>query len=51
MKPPKLFTGTRRTATVRATEPIEAMVFQMMYFRPFLIESPSVAVTIDRAWH
>jgi potassium efflux system protein len=41
-----LLAGTRRTATVRATEPVQAMVFEMMYFRPFLIENPSVAVTL-----
>jgi len=41
-----LLAGSRRTATVRATEPVQAMVFEMMYFRPFLIENPSVAVTL-----
>jgi CRP-like cAMP-binding protein len=41
-----LLAGSRRTATVRATEPVQAMVFEPMYFRPFLIENPSVAVTI-----
>lgn len=41
-----LLAGSRRTATVRATQPVQAMVFEAMYFRPFLIENPSVAVTL-----
>ena len=41
-----LLAGSRRTATVRATEPVQAMVFDPIYFRPFLIENPSVAVTL-----
>ena len=41
-----LLAGSRRTATVRATEPVQAMVFEAMHFRPFLIENPSVAVTL-----
>lgn len=41
-----LLAESRRTATVRATEPVQAMVFEMMYFRPFLIENPSMAVTL-----
>jgi CRP/FNR family cyclic AMP-dependent transcriptional regulator len=41
-----LLAGSRRPATVRATEPVRAMVFEPMYFRPFLIESPSVAVAL-----
>jgi CRP-like cAMP-binding protein len=41
-----LLAGSRRTATVRATEPVQAMVFEPTYFRPFLIENPSVAVTL-----
>ncbi len=41
-----LLAGSRRTATVRATEPVQAMVLEPMYFRPFLIENPSVAVTL-----
>ena len=41
-----LLAGSRRTATVRATGPVEAMVFEPIYFRPFLIENPSVAVTL-----
>jgi CRP-like cAMP-binding protein len=41
-----LLAGSRRTATVRATEPVQVMVFEPTYFRPFLIENPSVAVTL-----
>ena len=41
-----LLAVSRRTATVRATEPVQVMVFEPTYFRPFLIENPSVAVTI-----
>jgi CRP-like cAMP-binding protein len=41
-----LLAGSRRTATVLATEPVEAMVFETMHFRAFLIENPSVAVTL-----
>ena len=33
-----------RSATVTATEPVEAMVVETMYFKPFLIKNPSVAV-------
>jgi CRP-like cAMP-binding protein len=33
-----------RSATVTATEPVEAMVIETMYFKPFLIKNPSVAV-------
>jgi CRP-like cAMP-binding protein len=44
-----LLAGSRRTATVRATGPVEAMVFEPIYFRPFLIENPSVAVTLLEA--
>jgi CRP-like cAMP-binding protein len=36
----------RRSATVTATEPSEALVFEAMYFKPFLIKNPSVAVAI-----
>jgi CRP-like cAMP-binding protein len=35
-----------RSATVRAQEPVEALVLEATYFRPFLIKNPSVAVTI-----
>ena len=41
-----LLGGTRRTATVIATEEVEAMVLEATYFRPFLIKNPSVTVTI-----
>ena len=41
-----LLAGSRRTATVRASGPVQAMMFEPMYFRPFLIENPSVAVTL-----
>ena len=37
---------SRRTASVLAVEPVEAMVFETMDFRAFLIENPSVAVTV-----
>src|SRR5712691_3767292 len=41
-----LLAGKPRSATVTASEPVEAMTFEAMYFRPFLIKNPSVAVTI-----
>lgn len=41
-----LLEGTRRTATVTAVEPVEAMVIEATYFRPFLIKNASVTVTI-----
>lgn len=41
-----LVSGTRRSATVTAKEPVEAMVIQAMYFKPFLIKNPSVAVAV-----
>ena len=37
---------TRRSATVTATEPVEALVIETIYFDPFLIENPSVAVAL-----
>jgi voltage-gated potassium channel len=37
---------TRRSASVRATEPVEALVIETIYFDPFLIQNPSVAVAI-----
>jgi voltage-gated potassium channel len=37
---------TRRSASVTATEPLEALVIETIYFDPFLIENPSVAVAI-----
>jgi CRP-like cAMP-binding protein len=41
-----LLSGRPRSATVTATQPVEAMVLEATYFRPFLIKNPSVAVTI-----
>jgi CRP-like cAMP-binding protein len=41
-----LLEGSFRTATVCATQPVQAMVFETMDFRAFLIENPSVAVTL-----
>ena len=41
-----LLAGRPRTATVTATEPVEAFVVTTMYFKPFLIANPSVAVHI-----
>jgi CRP-like cAMP-binding protein len=35
-----------RSATVAAAEPTECLVFDAMYFKPFLIKNPSVAVAI-----
>ena len=37
---------TRRTASVTASEPVEALVIETIYFDAFLIENPSVAVAI-----
>jgi CRP-like cAMP-binding protein len=37
---------TRRSASVTAAEPVEALVIETIYFEPFLIENPSVAVAI-----
>jgi CRP-like cAMP-binding protein len=37
---------TRRSASVTAAEPVEALVVETIYFEPFLIENPSVAVAI-----
>jgi CRP-like cAMP-binding protein len=36
----------RRSASVVATEPTQCLVFEAMYFKPFLIKNPSVAVAI-----
>jgi CPA2 family monovalent cation:H+ antiporter-2 len=41
-----LLSGRPRSATVTAAEMVEAMVLEAMYFRPFLIKNPSMAVTI-----
>jgi CRP-like cAMP-binding protein len=35
-----------RSANVTATEETECLVFEAMYFKPFLIKNPSVAVAI-----
>ena len=37
---------TRRSASVTASEPVEALVIETIYFDPFLIQNPSVAVAI-----
>jgi voltage-gated potassium channel len=37
---------TRRSASVTAIEPIEALVIETIYFDPFLMQNPSVAVAI-----
>lgn len=37
---------TRRSASVTAAEPVEALVIETIYFEPFLIQNPSVAVAI-----
>jgi CRP/FNR family cyclic AMP-dependent transcriptional regulator len=36
----------RRSANVTAAEPVEALVIETVYFEPFLIQNPSVAVAI-----
>lgn len=41
-----LLEGAKRSATVTAAEPVEAMVIEATYFRPFLIKNSSVTVTI-----
>ena len=41
-----LLEGSRRTATVTAAEPVEAMVIEATYFGPFLTKNPSVTVQI-----
>jgi CRP-like cAMP-binding protein len=41
-----LLAGKPRSATVTAAEPVQAMTLETMYFRPFLIKNPSVAVTL-----
>ena len=38
----------RRSADVAAVEPVEALVIETIYFEPFLMENPSVAVAILR---
>ena len=41
-----LLAGKPRSATVTATGDVEAMVLEAMYFRPFLVKNPSVAVAL-----
>jgi CRP-like cAMP-binding protein len=41
-----LLAGKPRSATVTAAEPVEAMTLEAMYFKPFLVKNPSVAVAI-----
>lgn len=41
-----LLSSTRRSATVTAVEPVEALVLETMYFKPFLMRNPSVAVAL-----
>ncbi len=38
----------QRSANVLAVEPVEALVIETVYFEPFLLENPSVAVTLLR---
>jgi CRP-like cAMP-binding protein len=38
----------RRSANVTAVEPVDALVIETIYFEPFLLENPSVAVAILR---
>jgi CRP-like cAMP-binding protein len=37
---------TRRSASVTAKEPVDALVIETIYFEPFLMQNPSVAVAI-----
>ena len=37
---------TRRSASVTAVEPVEALVIETIYFDPFLMQNPSVAVAL-----
>jgi CRP-like cAMP-binding protein len=37
---------TRRSASVVAVEPVEALVIETIYFDPFLMQNPSVAVAL-----
>jgi voltage-gated potassium channel len=37
---------TRRSASVTAAEPVEALLIETIYFDPFLMQNPSVAVAI-----
>jgi CRP-like cAMP-binding protein len=40
---------THRSANVIAVEPVETLVIETIYFEPFLLENPSVAVAILRS--
>jgi CRP-like cAMP-binding protein len=41
-----LLARSRQTATAQAIQPAQAMVFETMDFRAFLIENPSVTVAL-----
>lgn len=41
-----LLSDRPRSATVVAAEPVEAMAIEAMYFKPFLMKNPSVAVAL-----
>jgi CRP/FNR family transcriptional regulator, cyclic AMP receptor protein len=41
-----LISSRRRSATVTATEPLEALALDASSFKPFLLENPAVAVAI-----
>ena len=41
-----LLEHTRRSASVTAAQPVDALVIETIYFEPFLIQNPSVAVAI-----
>lgn len=41
-----LLANRPRSATVTATEPVEVMTLRAMYFKPFLVKNPSVAVAL-----
>jgi CRP/FNR family transcriptional regulator, cyclic AMP receptor protein len=41
-----LLAGRPRSATVVAEGPVEALVLETMYFKPFLMKNPSVAVAL-----
>jgi len=41
-----LLANRPRSATVTAAEPVEVMTLRAMYFKPFLVKNPSVAVAL-----
>jgi CRP-like cAMP-binding protein len=41
-----LLANRPRSATVTASEPVEVMTIRAMYFKPFLVKNPSVAVAL-----